>query len=97
VHVTSPIAIVYSPRGDVFATAGTDGKARIWDARSGALRATLAGHTGWIEWVAFNPDGRRLVTGSSDGTARVWDARLGTPVACPVRAQRACLHCRVQP
>ena len=36
-------------------------------------RATLRGHTGSVNSVAFSPDRSRLVTGSADGTVKVWD------------------------
>ncbi|MFI7536684.1 WD40 repeat domain-containing protein [Streptosporangium sp. NPDC049376] len=38
-------------------------------------RATLTGHTGWVNSVAFSPDGTRLASGD-DGTVRIWDVAL---------------------
>ena len=54
-----------------------DGTARVWDVASGAVRATLEGHGGWLRGVAFSPDGALLATASDDGTARVWDVASG--------------------
>jgi WD40 repeat protein/tRNA A-37 threonylcarbamoyl transferase component Bud32 len=36
--------------------------------------ATLRGHAGWVNSVAFSPDGKRIVSGSADRTVKVWDA-----------------------
>jgi WD40 repeat protein len=55
------------------------GRAFLWEAASGAPRATLAGHDrGWaVITAAFSPDGTLVATGSLDWTARIWDARTG--------------------
>jgi WD40 repeat protein len=50
-----------------------DKTARIWDAATGDPRATLTGHTGWVQAVAIAADGSWLATGSADKTARIWD------------------------
>jgi hypothetical protein len=34
--------------------------------------AIMAGHTWWVQALAFSPDGRMLVSASSDGSIRVW-------------------------
>jgi len=81
-HKGSVGKAVYSPDGERIVTASRDNTARIWDAESGRLLATLsgpnlvtlAGHTDAVNAAMFSPDGKRIVTASDDDTARIWDA-----------------------
>ena len=51
-------------RSSRVATASADGTGRIWDVRTGMLVASLVGHKGIVDAVAFSPDGNFVVTGS---------------------------------
>ena len=62
---------VFSPDGQHIVTASWDGRARVWNASSGQLLATLQGHTGYVASAVFSPDGQRIVIASGDNTARV--------------------------
>jgi WD40 repeat protein len=81
------------PPGTWLASAGSDGKVRVWDAASGSLAATLIGHGGGVFSVGWSAaDGTRLASAGSDGTVRVWDVATGAMTAtldghqCAVRS-----------
>lgn len=44
----------------------------IWDTHEFTPIATLSGHSGRIQSLAFSPDGSTIASGSDDGTARLW-------------------------
>ena len=62
----------FSPDGAQIATVSWDGKTRLWDAATGALRLTLGGHENKVRDVAYSPDGRTLATVGDDGTWRLY-------------------------
>lgn len=74
---TGYTAVAFSPDSRLLATGSLDQVARVVDARTGALIASLVGHAGGIVDLAFSPDGTRLVTASEDGSAKVWETGSG--------------------
>lgn len=77
----------FSPDGRTVLTISDDGKGRLWDARTGRLRHTLAItdedlvegplHLNRPKHAAFRADGRRLVTANDKGEVQTWDVDTG--------------------
>jgi WD40 repeat protein len=79
-HSDEVKALAFGPDGRFLATAGSDGRARVWDlAAADPLEAqyTFLGHKGTVEAVAFSPDATLVATGGADRSARVWDLASG--------------------
>jgi WD40 repeat protein len=70
-------SIALSSDGAKLAIASQDENLRIWDAESGALLNTLAGHTASFTSVDFSRDGTRVAVGSTDNSAAIWDIESG--------------------
>ena len=66
-------AAVGGARDAFVAAGGEDGKLRLWHRQRGTLLATLGGHLGPVNGVAWSPACPQvLVSASDDGTLRVW-------------------------
>lgn len=70
-HEGGVLALEWSPKELVLASAGQDGFARLC-AADGALFAELPG-AAWVEHVSWSPDGARLAS-AAGRTVRVWTA-----------------------
>jgi geranylgeranyl transferase type-2 subunit beta len=72
-------SVAFSPDGKRIAAGSADKRARVFDALSGRLLATLAGHEDYVASVCFHPEDKLLATGSYDHSAAIWDSRSGKP------------------
>ncbi|KAI0228243.1 Actin-interacting protein 1 [Lamellibrachia satsuma] len=77
-------ALRYSPNGEVFVSGGAEGKAFIYDGKSGEKIGQLGelspAHKGGIYGVSFSPDSKQVLTVSADKTAKIWDVPSGSLV-----------------
>ena len=72
-HGFGTAAIAWQPNGDLLASAGQDGQARLWNTSTGAEVATLDGGSAWVERVSWNKDGTLLATAAGK-KARIWNS-----------------------
>ncbi len=71
----------FSPDGTVVVTVAKDGSARLWDAKSGAMKLALSGLGKAIQHPTLTPDGQGLVTMEAYGEAVLagdWEWHVGT-------------------
>jgi WD40 repeat protein/predicted acylesterase/phospholipase RssA len=73
-----PWQVAWSPDGAQVAAAHHDGRARIYDAATGAVLHTLV-HEHGVATLAWRPDGSALATGDLGGVASVWERRAPGP------------------
>jgi WD40 repeat protein len=68
--------VVFSPNGDLLASASKDTCVRLWklgDNGSPEREALILAHLGGADCVAFTPDGKLLASGGRDNLIRLWD------------------------
>ncbi len=73
--------LLYDRGGDVFATVGEDAVVRLWDARTGALRASAGTGVDRPTLLRLAPDGGRLLVGGVDPRVAVC-AVDGAAIGC---------------
>jgi WD40 repeat protein len=72
--------VAFSPDSRLFATGAGDGRARLYDATTGALRREFDDQRGDVARLTFSPDGAVLAA-HSGGAFVLWDVNTGKRVA----------------
>lgn len=76
-HGFGTMALAWHPNGFILASAGQDGKVRLWDVISGEQTAELSGGAAWVEHIAWLPaqDTHRapFLASAAGRTLRIWD------------------------
>ncbi|MHC1767246.1 MAG: WD40 repeat domain-containing protein [Verrucomicrobiia bacterium] len=69
--------VAFTPDGDIFATAGSDGMAKLWDATTRREIVALEGYLlSMVRALGISPDGRRLATaGGGKEPVKLWDVQ----------------------
>ena len=76
----SIVCVAFSQDGK-FLAIGVGNTIELWEGDGSKKIATLEGHMGFVNCVAFEPKGERLASGSEDKTLRLWEVATGKTVA----------------
>jgi WD40 repeat protein len=71
-HAGPESRALFSPDGQILATAHEDGEARLWRTATGERVAIMQGHGNAVEEATFSPDSRWLLTGDANGEAKLF-------------------------
>jgi WD40 repeat protein len=73
-------AVAWSPDGTALVSTSALLTAQEWDARTGMVLVTYAGHAGVVNSLSWSPDGTSIASASDDTTVRIWQALTGKPL-----------------
>jgi WD40 repeat protein/beta-lactamase regulating signal transducer with metallopeptidase domain len=65
-------ALAFSPDGKILASAGSDGRIKLWDIGTRRMVAEAAANRSAALAVAFSPDGKQLASAGDDHKVRLW-------------------------
>ena len=84
-HTRFVHSVVFSPNGDLLATAAADGKIFLYDGKTGdkvdELTASAENtHSAGIFSLSWSPDSTQLLSSSADSSAKIWDVNAKSVV-----------------
>ncbi len=89
IHSGWVVTVAWEPGGNRIASAGGDGRVRVWDADTGQTLLTYRGHT-WlfenVNWpptiynIAWSSEGLRIASAGDGTKVYVWDAATGQTI-----------------
>lgn len=79
-HTTTVLAVNYSPDSTRCVSAGRDGRAIVWDARSGVAAFEVKCANADVAEAMFTPDGTQLVVAGRSGAITLHEASSGALV-----------------
>ena len=84
--------IAFSPDGTRIASAGTDGRVKVWDVISDrdVIRIPRIGQQG--NDIGLSPDGRIALTGMYESTIHLWNAETGEPLGEPIKLEHKAVN-----
>jgi WD40 repeat protein len=79
-HSDTVFSVAFSPDGKMLASGGADKFVKIFDATTGKLIKTLAGHTHYVLSVAWRADQRTIASSGEDKAVKLWSFPAGEPI-----------------
>jgi WD40 repeat protein len=67
--------VLFSPDGELLASAGGDGAIRLWNSTNGNLISTLGRHFSGATCIAFHPERTMLASGGLDSSVKIWGVK----------------------
>lgn len=75
-HENTITSLDWSP-DDSMIVGGSGTAAYVWNVATNQVSFTLAGHSEYVQTVAWNPNGDQIASADSDGNIRIWDTNTG--------------------
>jgi WD40 repeat protein len=68
---------IFNRSGKLIFSGGHDNLVKMWDAATGGMISSYAGHDDWVYDLCLSPDEKFLYTASFDKTVKFWDLNTG--------------------